>query len=202
MSKKKSKNSDSDAIETTEKSVDKSEEKSAEKSAEKREPQLVDYSSKGDTVQQVRAFGKDKQSLKARAAFHLFSFCIVNLKMSAVHPKKVLSLVTQILGFDMHSLYPGSKYPDSPIHQGFHCCSKGETNETKVSKEGVVTDTFARGQRMLFLKDVKVGLASDGMYRPNPNVEYLEQNEKELKVLLGLGFRDTLPQAKLELVSK
>ena len=142
-------------------------------------PNIIDYSPKDKSPQLVRPFGKDKLSQKAQAAFviakHLLS------QEESFSSQDAIAVVLKKTSVDLLAVYPNSAFAGSPLHEGLHAISKGETLEKDDKEDGSIVDRFARGERGLIFKEGKVGPSQKGRYHRNPKRRYKSPTPAELK---------------------
>jgi hypothetical protein len=139
---------------------------------------------KKELSQEVIPFGKDKLSVAAEAMYLLCSRRIERLKQKKILATEIVADFKHFTNIDMTKVYDGSsegrKWPNSPIHQGLHAISKGETEEFADAEK--TKDGFARGARFLIFKTKRVGL-NNGYYEKNPNRKYKDPSDDLLKTM-------------------
>lgn len=130
--------------------------------------------------QMVRDFGEDKLSQNAKSA-SMIARNFFNNGQEKFTAQDAHNVVMEQTGTNMSAHYPGTSYPESPLHRGLHALSKSETEET-IEKEGQTIDLTARGQRGFLLKEGRVGLKKGGFYCKNPDVQYDIVEPSDLKI--------------------
>jgi hypothetical protein len=138
--------------------------------------------------QKVKPINPNTKSGKITLACQaIVSHFFVNKKQTEIAPASVYSLIDKISQeltgkpLNLFEKYKGH-FPDCPIHQCMHRLSKTETKQIAKSKEGIITDSFALGQRAYMFKTDKVSpVKNAGFYLVNPKTEYKAIPYKDLQ---------------------